>query len=259
MNLKNTGNQNFFYININSTPTNIYPENNASRFQIELMKDYSLDGEWEVGLVNCYIPRPRNFLMFDKQIYRISPDACYFAAVFHNNSKKKLLKMAMNEFTKKELAVFLSDNFSDFFDVYMDENENINLCIKNKNKNDVLQIFTSVEIMEILDFYKDIPLVHRNVREGIWSEKFTQISETLRKEKMDPTFLVGGVIKNTMEEKITLNKNIFLISVDIFYKTSKHLKTFLLFWIIKDILTYKEKNIEEAKRKEFYHSIKETW
>jgi len=211
------GEKDFFYLNIDSKPTQSFPNNTRTNFQIELMKEYFLQGMWEVSVINCFIPCPRNFVNFDKHVYRISPNSNYFSASFiTQDGSKKSSKLEMTTFTKRELAHFLDINFAMFFDTLIDQDENIHLIYKKENKDKLVQIFTSVEILEIINVFNDIKVIPRTSREVGWADKFKEIIQKLNESGLNSSLLVGGIIDNNLESLKEKRACLFIIILTYF-------------------------------------------
>jgi len=123
--------QNFFYISVSSKPTENFPENTPSRFEVELPREYATPGEWAVCVTNAYIPPPRNFLSFDEEVVELSAGEAYFCVwPTKPDGVKKCAKLDLLKFTKREFCIFLTVNFPEIFDIYLDRSENIFLLLK---------------------------------------------------------------------------------------------------------------------------------
>jgi len=185
---------------------------------------------------NCYIPPPRNFINFDRQIYKISETSNYFSASFVDpNGMKKSAKLNLRVFTKRELAFFLDEEFSDFFDTLIDEEENIHLVCKKNNKDGMVQIFTSAEIIGIINIFDDILLINRNNREVGWVDKFREITEKLIIANMNHNHLIGGLIRDDIDDLRNKRDHLFHYNIEIFYNIKDREKVLLTMMDQKDI------------------------
>jgi len=186
----------FFYITVSSKPTDNFPENTPSRFEIELPREYTLSGEWVVSVADAYIPPPRNFIKFDHQVFEVDEKESYFCVwPTAPNANKKCAKLDLLKFTKRELCIFFAVNFPDFFNIHLDENENIFLTMKNTN--DIphpIQLYTSRKLMSILNLGNFLHVEEQASKNTDWYEGFKEVTTFIKNSRMNYSDVVGGLI-----------------------------------------------------------------
>lgn len=192
----------FFYITVSSKPTDNFPENTPARFQVELPKEYTLSGDWVTCITNAYIPPPRDFLKLKNEIYEIEERDAY-CCVFPSspNLKKKCAKLDLLVFTRRELCIFFQVNFPDFFEIHLNEEEDIYLTVKKIN-DDIpsVKIFTSYKLMSILNNHDFIEVEHPSKKNVDWYDGFSEVTAFIKTERLNYTNLVGGLLNKTFAE-----------------------------------------------------------
>lgn len=187
---------NFFYTQVSSKPTPTFMDNNNNHFQIELPKEYNLTGEWEVGVVNAFIPRPTNLIKFDTTVYKIEQGSNFFMTVqTTSTTRKKYSKFPLLEFTKRELCIFLIQEFSEYFDVYVSSEENIYLVLKRDfEQTTYTHIMTSFAIREIINSKGHLKEISNTSADVIWKDRFQEEKNQFIGDNMNAMTVSGLTI-----------------------------------------------------------------
>lgn len=209
----------FFYITVSSEVTENFPENSISRFEVELPREYSLKGEWVVSVTNAFIPPPRNFLKLNFEEYEIEEkDAYCCVRSMEDDSMKKCSKLDLLRFTRRELCIFFAVNFDEFFDIYLNEEENIFLTLKRTNGTPrSVQIFTSRKLMSILNSHNFIQEELPANKSLQWYNSFQEVSLFIRRERLNYEDMVGGLIEKIYPD---LPRDFLYFNMKAFYNIS---------------------------------------
>lgn len=186
----------FFYTQVSSRATPSFNDNNCNHFQIELPKEFTLEGDWEVGVVNAFIPNPSNVIKFDTTVYKIPRGSNFFMlAQATPINRKKYVKFPLLEFTKRELCIFLLREFSEFLNVFMSNNERIFLTLKRDNRdNTYTHIVTSEPLLALINSKGHLKEISATAADVIWKDRFQQEKEKFVKDNMDVTLIRGMTI-----------------------------------------------------------------
>lgn len=185
----------FFYVQASSVKCDTFPKNNNSFFQVELPKEYRLDGKWQVGVTNVFIPKPSNIIKFDTSVYVIPNSQNYFFACFANPVKrKKYIKFPLLEFSKRELVIFLVQEFSEYFSVYLDQNENIYLNLRKETESQI-QLFTSRAMLEIINSHNFLRTMSPISITTIFKERFKTENIAFTNEGMSNDNIEGVLVQ----------------------------------------------------------------
>lgn len=219
----------FFYTQVSSAVTPNFPDNNPSSFQVELPKEFQLQGKWQVGVVNVYIPRPTNLLTFDTSIYTIQAKENYFIASSSTvaDFKSKYVKFPLLEFTKRELCIFLLHNFCEFFSVFLDQNEQIYLVTKPElGDNTQVQIFSSTEILRLVNTENNLRSMNNTSISAIWRDRLQEEKLKFFQDEMSADNMGGLIIQKSLEKIKQENLNHFSFYFDsrVFYNINKVLE-----------------------------------
>lgn len=219
----------FFYTQVSSAITPNFPDNTPSSFQVELPKEFQLQGSWQVGVVNVYIPRPRRLLTFDSSIYTIQPKDNYFIASSStiDEFKSKYVKFPLLEFTKRELCIFLIHNFCEFFSVFVDQNEKIYLVTKPElGNNTQVQIFSSTEILQLVNTNKSLRVMNNTSISAIWRDRLQEVRVKFFQDEMSADNMGGLIIQKSFEEikQDNLNELSFFFDSRVFYNINRVLE-----------------------------------
>lgn len=213
----------FFYVQASSAKNDSFPENNNSCFQIELPKEYDLKGRWQVGVTNVYIPKPTNIIKFDTTIYSLPDSQNYFMVCFTNPIiRKKYAMFPLKEFSKRELVLFLCREFAEFFNITLDQNEDIYINLKREYQNSsYVQILTSVDILRILDSHRFHNQISASGTTVIWKERFKSDTPQFTQDRMSDNRMVGIKVNKTFDElkEENLEEN-FYFEPRVFYDVS---------------------------------------
>lgn len=221
---KNLLKMDFFYLNVTSKVTGSYPDNTCSDFTYDLMKDYDLKGEWEVCVLNAYIPRPQGFLLLNNSIYDVNENEKYFGVcIFENENVRqgKLFDLPFNQFRRRQLYLFLEETLSDYANVFVDNNE---LCIlkqKTEVKTESVLIFTSRTMFQILNSYYTLPLLTEEIATDNQLTMFDTFKKTLREHKIPDNQLVAIFLSTEYMDYLKQQSHSFLIPPNIFYNDSR--------------------------------------
>lgn len=211
-----------FYVQATSSKSSTFPDNTNNAFQVELPKEYRLDGKWQVGVTNVFFPKPTNIIKFDTSIFTIPEGQNYFFACFSNPiTRKKYMKFPLLEFSKKELAIFLVRHFSEFFAVYLDQNEDIFLTMRKEFEGGgggQIQILTSKTILEIINSQNHLNKMNAASLTVIFKERLKTEFAQFNADRMKNDFLEGFIINKTFTTiKESIPKSNFFFSVRSFY------------------------------------------
>lgn len=235
--------KNFFYVQVSSKPTVAFPDNTCNLFEVELPKEYVLNGNWEVGVVNAYVPRPTHLITFDTTIYKIPEGSNYLFACFTNPiQRKKYAKFPLLEFTKRELCTFLIQEFSEFFHVYISDKENIYINIRKdlESANSYVQIVTSISLLEILNI-DYVRILGATVTDVILKDRFKEEILKFKEDRMSDEYLSGASILKTTEKMYKTVKDVlFFFEARDFYDLHEVENEVLENYNIKRILSLSE-------------------
>lgn len=240
----------FFYIQVSSAVSTNFPDNTTSSFQVELPKEYQLPGHWQVGVTNVYIPKPSRLITFDNTIYTIAPGQNYFIAscVSVHENKTKYEKFPLLEFSKRELCIFLMNNFHEFFSVFIDQNENIFLTCKPEYENNI-QIFSSNTILNIINVGGYMRDLSNTAVAAIWRDRLVNERIRFTLDHMAADNLGGLIIQKTLGQiKAENNVNLFYFDCRVFYNINKMLDEDIAYFDIHRLLALN--NSEFLKREE---------
>lgn len=219
---KNLPNMDFFYVNVTSKATNSYPQNNCSEFYFELMKDYTLNGDWEVCVLNTYIPGPQGFLYLNDTIYDFDGKVQYFGVCRINENaenERNFFKFPLTKFRRRQLYLYMEQNLSNFIETYVDQNEQIIIKQRTdlKTEGENLLIFVSRDMYQLLNAYFSLPyLTEDSATESALTE-FQSFKKKLTDEKIPDESFVAIYLTPDYLNFWKKSRNIFHIPPKIFY------------------------------------------
>lgn len=131
------------------------------------------------------------------------------------------MKFPLLEFSKKELAIFLVRHFSEFFAVYLDQNEDIFLTMRKEFEGGgggQIQILTSKTILEIINSQNHLNKMNAASLTVIFKERLKTEFAQFNADRMKNDFLEGFIINKTFTTiKESIPKSNFFFSVRSFY------------------------------------------
>lgn len=128
----------FFYMQINSKETKLFPNNSPCSFTVELPNEIEVNGEWEVALTHAELPVTGNLFNHSEKFFTFTHKACVCHILEVTNDKfvsTKHVIIQKGETTAYELfhnrIKLMMDATSD---IRVDENEMIYLFTKRDTK-----------------------------------------------------------------------------------------------------------------------------
>lgn len=208
----------FFYVSVSSESTQTYPDNTQSRFQVELTKEIALDGEWCVSLMDVYLPKPINIISFDRDLFTIPMEENYFCVSFYDSNDIICKIPPLSTFSKRELAIFLSREFNEYFTVYINQNESFVFTMKSEqDKRRKCHIFTSQKISNIINSSNILTFFPKHFDGERFREKFQSVNAKLIAKKLNENVLCGAIIRQSYEEFSINHREFMMFSAHDFY------------------------------------------
>lgn len=130
----------FFYVQMDSSPSEDYKNNHAAAFTVSLPSEYKLNGRWRVAVSHAEIPTFGELFDHSRKIYSVDKnDELYFILnevdvptnSFYRNTEIKYLKKA---FKKEDIIEFIAEQFPQLL-IMVDEYENYLFYTKSEEKS----------------------------------------------------------------------------------------------------------------------------
>lgn len=209
-----------FYITVSSGKNPMYPENEISSFRTELSKEHILNGEWEVSVTDLYIPPPKKFFKFDESHFIVPEGENYFC-ISKTGDQNPLVcqKFSFKTFTKKELCAWLRKEFSEYFQVYVDEEENIFLSTKSLDHEEFfdIQILLPKFLSEIINSHNRYVRITPAMDLESFRRKFQEAEARMTISKLNYGNLEGINIQENFHQLKRNCDSVFLFPAFVFY------------------------------------------
>ena len=163
-------NADFFYTQVSSNPTKNYPENNPSKFTVELPSELDLKGEWKVALAYAELPPTISTFKQTTDYIVKKKDVSYVIVVALFNRKTDILEnhvrlVFYSEETrilsKKDLMITLQ-NATKEIKIFTDENGEFKIFNVEYDK---YKVYICVSPLEFTNFTNVYGLTKRNFEE----------------------------------------------------------------------------------------------